>query len=252
MKKRLTTPFAHQGKVFAGSEEGTLYAVDGENGRRLWTFNVAQAVVVAAGAWEKRIFAASQDRSLYAIDIEEGECLWRFTTGGRIHAAPCLAHDVVYLGSADHKVYALQAARGRLLWSFATGGEVRTTPSEDHGLVFIGSRDRHLYVLSAIDGKELWRRQFFGYPSAAAARRGMVYLSAQGRVYGFSAADQKMRWFFPSGHSLATAPAVTPNRIYLGTLGGKLLCLKWQTLLPEQGATHLIRKFLAPDLEAPS
>ncbi|MGD9036941.1 MAG: PQQ-binding-like beta-propeller repeat protein, partial [Syntrophobacterales bacterium] len=245
----LTSPFAHNNRVFVGSEEGTLYSLDVEHGSRLWTFNVARPISVASGVWQNKIFAASKDHSLYAINMDDGECLWHFTTGAKIYGTPHVSEGAVYLTSADHKIYALFAASGQVLWSFTTGGEVHSSPFEADGLVYVSSRDRHLYVLDAEDGKELWRYKTMGYPSSPTACRGMVYFSVQGRVYGISVADRKMRWCFPLGFPMATSPVAGPKRIYVGTLEGQLVCLKLKTELDEQGSTQVLKEFLDPEPE---
>ena len=248
--KRLGSPYAHQDRVFVGSAEGTLYAVDAEKGERLWTFNVVKAISVASGIWQNKVYAASRDHSIYAIDMDGGECLWHFTTGAKIYGTPYVSDGVVYLTSADHKVYALFAASGQVIWSFTTGGEIHASPFEQDGLVFVSSRDKHLYVLDAENGKEMWRHKTFGYPSSPTTCRGMLYFSAQGRVYGIAVADHKMRWCFPLGFSRATAPLTGLRRIYVGTLEGKLVCLRLKTELDEQGATQVLKEFLDPEPEA--
>ncbi|MFP3871034.1 MAG: PQQ-binding-like beta-propeller repeat protein [Syntrophobacteria bacterium] len=248
--KQLTSPYSCEGRVFVGSEEGTLYAVDARAGTRLWTFNVAQSIFVAPAVWENKIFAASKDHKLYAVRLTDGECRWHFTTGGKIYAYPYVSEGTVYLAGADHRVYALHAGSGQLLWSFSTGGEIHTSPFEKDGVVYLSSRDRHLYALRAEDGKELWRHRMLGYASSPTVRCRMIYFSAQGRVYGFSAADHKMRWCFPLGASVATCPVVGNKRIYSGTLGGTLLCLALKINLDEQGATQVLRQFLERESEA--
>ena len=247
--KSLGPPYAHQDKVFVGSEEGTFYAVDAERGERLWTFNVVKAISPAFGVWQNKVYAASKDHSLYAIDMDDGECQWRFATGAKIYGTPYVSDGVVYLTSGDHKVYALFAASGQVLWSFTTEGEIHTSPYEKDGLVYVSSRDKHLYVLDAEDGKELWRYKTLGYPSSPTACRGMVYFSAQGRVYGVSVADHKMRWCFPLGFSRATSPVAGQKRIYVGTLEGKQVGLKLKTELDEEGATQVLKEFLDPEPE---
>lgn len=244
VNKNLTSPCAHHGKVFVGSEEGTLYALDGETGNRLWTFNVVKTISVSPGVWRNKIFAASKDHSIYAVSMDDGECLWHFTTGGKIYAAPDVRDGVIYSGSADQKIYALHAASGRLLWSFTTGGEGNTSPLEKDGVVYVGSRDKYMYALRAEDGKELWRQKMFGYPSSPTATGGMVYFSAQGRVYGFGVAEHKMRWCFPLGFSIATSPTLGHRRIYVGTLEGKLISLKLKTRLEEHGAVRVLKRFM--------
>ena len=249
VRKRLGSPYGHEDKVFVGSAEGTLYALDAKRGERLWTFNVVKAISLATGIWQNKVYAASKDHSIYALDMDDGECQWHFTTGAKIYGTPYVSDGLVYLTSADHKVYALFAASGQVLWSFTTGGEIQASPFESDGQVYVSSRDRHLYVLDAEDGRELWRYKTLGYPSSPTACRGMVYFSVQGRVYGISVADHKMRWCFPMGFPLATSPMAAPKRIYVGTLEGKLICLKLQTELDEEGATQVLKEFLDPEPE---
>jgi outer membrane protein assembly factor BamB len=244
VEKALSSPYCFEDHVFVGSEEGTLYAVKARSGVRLWTFNVARSVFVAPGIWKSMIFAASKDHHLYGIRITDGECIWRFATGGKIYAYPYVAEGVVYLASSDHRLYALLATSGQLLWSFSTGGEIHASPVEKDGVVYLCSRDGHLYAISAEDGKEIWRHRTLGYPSSPSVGHGMVYFSAQGRVYGLSVEDHKLRWCFPSGTAVATPPVVGNKRVYIGTLSGKLICLKLKTKLDEQGATIALKRFM--------
>ena len=242
--KELTSPYSHHGMTFVGSEKGTLYALNSKTGSRNWTFNIAGPISVAPGHWEDKIFSVSRDGTLFAIRVYDGECIWHFTTGGKIYAPPYVSDGIIYLPSSDHNIYALFAHNGRLLWSFTTGGEVHASPFEKHGIVYVGSKDKHLYALSIEDGKEIWRYKLFGYPSSATATRGMVYFSAQGRVYGFSVEDYKMRWFFPVGFSIATSPVVGYKRIYTGTMEGKLICLKLKIQFEEHKASEVLKQFM--------
>jgi outer membrane protein assembly factor BamB len=242
--KELTSPYSHHGKVFVGSEQGTLYALDSGSGTRDWTFNVAGPIYATKGIWGNTIFSVSRDGALFAIRARDGECLWQFKTSGKIYALPYISKGMIYLSSADHNLYALNSISGHLHWSFRAEGEVHTSPFEKDGIVYVGSRDKHLYALRAEDGKKLWQRKMYGYPSSPTATRGMVYFSAQGRVYGFSVADHKMRWCFPVGFSIATSPLVVYKRIYTGTLEGKLICLKLETRFEEHRAAQVLEQFM--------
>ncbi|MBW2070379.1 MAG: PQQ-binding-like beta-propeller repeat protein [Deltaproteobacteria bacterium] len=242
--KTLSAPYVWDHKVFVGSEQGTIYGIDSGCGRKIWTFNVVGPIFVARGSWGKKIFVAAREGVVYCIDPAEGECLWHASTAGKIYGLPRVCNGVVYATSTDHQVYAFLANSGQLLWSFTTGGEVHGSVFEENGVVYVGSRDRYLYALRAEDGQELWKERLLGYPSTPAAARDMIYLSAQGRVYGFGAADHKMRWCVPLGFPAATSPAIKPRRLYVGTLQGKLFCLALQVKLEEEGAAQVVRQFL--------
>ena len=53
-----------------------------------------------------RVFVGSWDGKLYALNADDGGCSWSFTTGGQIDSSPTVANDLVYVGSHDGKVYA--------------------------------------------------------------------------------------------------------------------------------------------------
>lgn len=78
----------------------------------------------------------------------------------------------------------------------------------------------------------------------------MVYFSVQGRVYGISVADHKMRWCFPLGFPLVTSPVAGQRWIYVGTLEGHQVCLKLKTELDEQDSTQVLKEFLDPEPES--
>jgi len=44
-------------------------------------------------------------------------------------------------------------------------------------------------------------------------------------------------------------PFAGQGRIYVGTLEGKLVCLRLKTELDEQGATQVLKEFLGPEPE---
>jgi outer membrane protein assembly factor BamB len=52
----------------------------------------------------------SDDRSVYALDGATGKKKWRFETGGAVWSSPCLGPDgTLYVGSNDKNVYTLAA-----------------------------------------------------------------------------------------------------------------------------------------------
>ncbi|MCD6393828.1 MAG: PQQ-binding-like beta-propeller repeat protein [Planctomycetes bacterium] len=73
------------------------------------------APTVAAG---KLFVASIDTHTLFALDAQTGRRLWSYTTGGRIDSPPTYFKGLVLFGSADGYVYALQAADGVLAWRF--------------------------------------------------------------------------------------------------------------------------------------
>lgn len=71
--------------------------------------------VVAAG---KLFVASVDTHTVYALDGDSGKRLWSYTAGGRIDSSPTLHEAYVLFGSADGWIYCLRQADGQLAWRF--------------------------------------------------------------------------------------------------------------------------------------
>jgi len=97
------------------------------------------------------VYAGSQDGNIYALNAGTGALLWNYTTYGPVYGSPVVANGVVYVGSDDSNVYALNASTGALLWLYPTGSSFFTSsPAVANGIVYIGSGDGYVYAFSQI------------------------------------------------------------------------------------------------------
>ena len=135
------TPLAVNGVLYFTGSYGTVYAVDGASGRRLWShdpeiwkhnpakmrlgFAVNRGVAYAGG----RIFSATFDGRLLALDAANGRLLWSVETTAAdslefISGAPRTFNDKVIIGNAGADfgargyVTAYDQATGRQAWRF--------------------------------------------------------------------------------------------------------------------------------------
>jgi len=52
-----------------------------------------------------KVFIGSPNGKVYALNAETGEIVWYYTTGGRVHSSPAVAYGKVYIGSNDGNMY---------------------------------------------------------------------------------------------------------------------------------------------------
>jgi len=78
----LTAPVCVNGRVFVGSADGTVYALDAANGEILWQISSNAAVLHSPAYWNGRVIFGSCDGALYCVDASNGRLL------GRVELAP--------------------------------------------------------------------------------------------------------------------------------------------------------------------
>ncbi|MGM9481560.1 outer membrane protein assembly factor BamB family protein [Roseateles sp. NT4] len=136
---------------------------------------------------EGRVYFGSSDGHVYALDAASGALVWKQRTGDVVHASPAYADGRIYVGGWDGKLYALDARTGAQVWAFQAGVDplmhnqqgFQSSPAVVNGVVFSGCRDGHVYALDAATGRELWNHNTNGswVNSSPAVSAGQVHVA---------------------------------------------------------------------------
>ncbi|KPK53922.1 MAG: hypothetical protein AMJ59_25365 [Gammaproteobacteria bacterium SG8_31] len=227
------------GRIFVPSDDGRLYCLDQADGKIIWTTLTGTSPVPrsdpesegyrydhfssAARVNDERVFVGTLDGDLVVLDRETGEENWRFKTGDAVVSTPALVGGKAVFGSFDNHVYALDAETGKLVWRFDTGAPVVSSPTIHDDRVIIGSRSYDLYGLQAADGSVDWRFYYWfsWVESSATLKDGIAYVgsSDSGMVFAIDAVTGREVWSFDTAGSPWGSPAVTDNRVYIGSVG---------------------------------
>jgi outer membrane protein assembly factor BamB len=154
------------GRVYVGTEQGNLYALDAGSGQQLWKFpwgetSRAGPIMHTAGFAGGRVFVASLDGCVYAIDAQSGELLWKFTSRLRtgFSAAVLLAHGKVFAAHRGGTLFTLSQMDGKLIWKADLGSPLLQTPAYHDGRVFVAGMNRVLHALDEQRGETLWKTE---------------------------------------------------------------------------------------------
>ncbi len=106
----------------------------------------------------RRVFAGSRDQGVYALQAQDGAVLWRFETLGAVESRPLFDAEegVLYVGSNDGAIYKLRGADGKLLWRFSTNAEVTQLPVLQDGLLVVTNANDTVVAVEAKTGKLAW------------------------------------------------------------------------------------------------
>ena len=148
-----SSPAVVGGRVYFGTADHRVVAVDAETGDRVWEHSVTGPVdwpVAVAGGM---VFAGLRDARVIALDSETGELRWEFRTSGPIHNSPVVDRGELYVGSDDFGIYALDAKTGEERWVYRTGGRVTSSAAANDDVAAVTSEDKYLYVLDRHTGR---------------------------------------------------------------------------------------------------
>jgi outer membrane protein assembly factor BamB len=154
----LSSAAIRDGRVFVGSDAGTLVCLEADSGRLLWEIPAGGPVRSSPAAADGLVYAGSDDGTFTAIDAETGRPKWTFACGGPVQASPAVVGGAVLFGAHDHHVYALDRETGRKLWSFRMRDFSVQAPPVVHGeRVFVGQWQDWVWALDLKTGRDLWR-----------------------------------------------------------------------------------------------
>lgn len=144
-----SSPIVHEGVVFFGSMDSTLYALDAKTGWTIWRFRLGKATISTPCIADNLIFTGAADGVVYCLDANSAKEVWRFATNHQVTGSPVIYKDSLYVGSVDGYLYCLDYQSGRLRWKFKTEGPITGTPALFEDIIYIGSIDHRLYAIMA-------------------------------------------------------------------------------------------------------
>jgi outer membrane protein assembly factor BamB len=181
--------------------------------------NFGSDVTVAEG----RLFLGTHDGRVLAVDPADGTVQWEFEADGSVLAAPAVADGRVVFGAFGGRVYALEADTGKPIWETDTKGAVLSTPAVAGDLLIVGNRSYDLLALRAETGEVAWKSYiwFSWVESSATVTDGVAYLGSSdaAAVFAFAADTGERLWESDVFGWSWGQPAVTDQRVFVATAG---------------------------------
>jgi eukaryotic-like serine/threonine-protein kinase len=205
-----SSPAVADGRVFVGSRDGFLYAVDAGSGRLLWRVDhrmswVNTSPAVAGGL----VFAGSSDeRFVQAVDAKTGKERWHFPTERPVWSSPAVAGPLVYFGDGSGTVYAVERATGIERWRHKSGRRILSSPLPADGLLYVGNDDGGVYALRA--GSLALRRAVFWDSSLVRTSRILAHQELRDYLHerGYRVLDSEALRGFLTERTQDRAPSV--------------------------------------------
>ncbi len=210
-----------------GSAVGDL----GDSLRLVWTFAANGPVNSSVAVGDGRVFVASEDGSVYALNLIDGKKLWSFRTGGDVEAPPLLLDGTLFVGSTDSFLYAIDASKGRQKWKYNAGAQIIGSanwfrrPDGDGMRILVCSNDE-VHCIDAATGGGVWKYKtehlINGAPAVADQKA--VFGNCGGIIHVISAAGKKVRTIELDSPVIGS-PAAAGRLAWVGNFAKELVCM---------------------------
>jgi len=149
-----STPLFANGKVYVGSIDGNLYAIDPTSGNETWRFSAGKGIVSKPELSSGTIYVGGFGGRLFAVDASTGSEKWAFKAESWVWSRPVVANNRIYFGDFEGTLYAIDASGGEQVWRNDLGkGPIRSAVAVTSSTVVVATEDGWLVGLSA-DGKD--------------------------------------------------------------------------------------------------
>ncbi|HXE51745.1 MAG TPA: PQQ-binding-like beta-propeller repeat protein [Tepidisphaeraceae bacterium] len=237
-------PAFHDG----GPLRGVAEPIGGPPMHVRWTFRAQDDPAPAKGADESgaapafessvaivdgTVYAADRSGALRAIDLKTGKRKWTYRSEAGFEASPAVVNGVVYIGDEDGVFHAVKADSGVKLWTFDSGSSIHSSTNFLGDKIVFGTDGADIFCLNAADGKKLWDAKagdrVNGSPAISPGENGKpssVFVSGcDAELRSINLTDGKEIFAKEMGALCPGSPAVLPDKIIVGTDGGKVICL---------------------------
>jgi outer membrane protein assembly factor BamB len=229
------------GRLYVGTHDGHVVALDAADGRRLWDFATGDSVLAAPSVDAGRVYVGSYDKAVYALDAASGAQLWKRDTQGAVVSTPTVAADLLLVGNRSYDIFGIRAATGEVAWKrYLFFSWIESTATVKGAVAYVGSSDAALVqALDVGTGRPRWQTDVHGWawgqPAVGDTR---VYVATASQVgypsghgAGVLALDResgRVVWRYESAPAATGAfgfpgsPALGRGHVFVAGLDGRL------------------------------
>lgn len=235
-----------ENKVFVGSENGKLFALDAKSGDLVWQSTVKGEIIAKPAVDSGMVVVNTVSGVIEALNTADGKEVWIVEQevpplSLRGTSTPVIASGGVLIGSAAGDLKVFMLASGQEGWTAQVGEATGSTELDrvidvDSSAVVFGDK---IYAissrgnLSAIDlrsGRVIWKRQFSSYRSIAIDGNNIFITDVKSHVYSLDRINGLEQWSQLSlTNRNVTGPVVVGNYVVVGDFEGYLHWLNKET-----------------------
>jgi len=226
-------------KVFFGSENGEVYALEADDGKLSWQGKVKGEVIAAPALDSGKLVVNTASGVMKAFNASNGQDEWQIEQDVpplslRGISAPVISGGGVIVGSADGSLSVYLLEQGRQGWTVDIGEasgstelerviDVDSTPLIYGDSIYTVSSRGNLSAIELRSGRVLWQRQYSSYREIAISGNTLFLTDVKGHVYAIERNNGLELWSqLLLTNRGVTGPAAIGNYVVVGDFEGYL------------------------------
>lgn len=213
-------------KVFLGTENGDVYALDANTGEVIWQVKVKGEVLARPAVDEGMVVINTGAGVMFALDAETGEQRWRYESevpplSLRGVSGATISSGGAIVGTASGKVAAVVLNSGQIAWEQTVAAPTGATELERlvdidveplilGGVIYVVSFDGTLAALDIRSGRVVWKREYQSYRRISMQANNLFVVDTNSVVYALDRRSGVELWSQSSlrGRQLTAAEPV--------------------------------------------
>jgi len=246
LRVRKSTPVLDEEKIYFGSDNGCLWALNQKDGSVAWKFQgtgylVKQEKIILSSPaiYKNTIYFGAYDGNVYAVNKETGRLRWKNMDADFVGSSPAVAADLGLLfvglefGLFRKKggIVALNLETGKKVWGYQMKEFVHCSPAycPEKKVVAIGGNDFYVYLFDAKTGKLKWKYQTGSEIKASLVfdtrRNLLLFGSFDKNIYAMDIDSGKVKGKFQTKEVVYSTPIIYGDNAYFGSMDKHLYSL---------------------------
>ncbi|MBI4200784.1 MAG: PQQ-binding-like beta-propeller repeat protein [Chloroflexi bacterium] len=113
----------------------------------VWSTWMGASVVGDIATSDGRVYAATVKGDLYALDLATGKSLWKAEKLGNLYSSPVVSGNSVIVAAANGKIHGVDASTGELQWAVSVEGTVISAIVLADGTLYVPTIQGTLYAI---------------------------------------------------------------------------------------------------------
>lgn len=233
-------------KVFVGTENGDVVALNPETGELVWRVKVKGEVIASPAAGDGYVLVNTSAGYMFALHPDTGEQRWMHEQESALlslrgTSEPVIASGGVIFGSGAGKVSVLIADKGVLAWDAAIAVpkgatdlsrmvDVDATPIVVDGTIYAIAFNGELVALELRTGRVMWKREYASFRDMVIEGNTIYLVDSVGKIFAIDRRNGLEQWAQLGLHKhFLTGPAVYKDYLAVGDVEGNLFWLDKNT-----------------------